>query len=241
MRIAICDDDSSQLKLTGKLIEEWAQQKNASVNLFPFPNGDKLIQAHEKSPFDLLFLDIFMPGMNGMDVAHEIRCNDKNSNIIFLTSTPDFAIESYSVSAKNYLLKPLRKEALWDALDKIWEETFRVRKSIVVKTAGAFQRIFLDEIEFIEALNRGTAFALSSGQSVQTSRPFHEFEPELLEEPDFFKCHRSYIINMMHIDTYAKTEIKTLSGVRIPISRNSSSAFEEVYFTRMFGKAEDGL
>ena len=103
------------------------------------------------------------------------------------------------------------------------------------------QRIFLEEIEFIEAINRGTAFTLASSEVVQTARPFHEFEQELEKEPDFFKCHRSYIINMMHIDTYARTEIKTLSGVRIPISRNSSSAFEEVYFTRMFGKAEDGL
>ena len=239
MRIAICDDDIVQLKLIGKLIETWAHEKNASVNLFPFSTGDRLIQAHEKTPFDLLFLDIFMPGFNGMDVAKEIRHTDKKTDIVFLTSTPDFAVESYAVAAKNYLLKPVNEEALRATLDQIWAAATHTRKSIMVKSGSTMQRIFLEEIEFIEAINRGTAFALSSGQSVQTSRPFHEFEKELEEESIFFKCHRSYIINIMHIDTYSKNEIKTLSGMRIPISRSYSATFDEVYFSQMFKKMED--
>ena len=240
MRIAICDDDSTQLKLTGKLIEAWASERNVAVNLFPFPNGDRLIHAHEKAPFDLLFLDIFMPGFTGMDVAKEIRHTDKKTDIVFLTSTPDFAVESYSVAAKNYLLKPVNEEALRATLDQILKNATRHRKSIVVKTGNAFHRLFLEEIEFVEAINRGTSFMLSNGETVQTARPFHEFENELAEESAFFKCHRSYIVNIMCIDTYAKNEIKMLSGKRIPISRSCSAAFEDVYFAQMFGKTEDG-
>ena len=240
MRIAICDDDTAQLQQTGKLIDVWARNRNVTVNLFPFCTGDKLIQAHEKAPFDLLFLDIFMPGFTGMDVAKEIRHTDKKTDIVFLTSTPDFAVESYSVAAKNYLLKPISEDVLFATLDQILEASTRSRKNIVIKTGGTFQKIFLEEIEFVEALNRGTAFSLASGETVHASRPFQVFETELEKEASFFKCHRSYIVNIMYIDTYAKTEIKTLSGKRIPISRSYATTFEDVYFAQMFGKTEDG-
>ena len=241
MRIAICDDDIAQLKLIGKLVETWAQEQNASVNLFPFSTGDKLIQAHEKTPFDLLFLDIFMPGFNGMDVAKEIRHTDKKTDIVFLTSTPDFAVESYAVAAKNYLLKPVNEDALRATLSQIWDAATRYRKSLMVKTGSTLQRIFLEEIEFVEAINRGTSFTLSNGEAVQTTRPFHEFEDELAEEPTFFKCHRSYIVNIHHIDNYSHAEIIMRSGNRIPIARSCQKSFDAAYFQVVFGKVGDDV
>jgi DNA-binding LytR/AlgR family response regulator len=239
MRIAICDDDPLCLEQTARMIERWATQNAIHLALFRYESGDDLLCVHEKLPFDALFLDICMPYFSGMDLAHELRASDKTTDIVFLTSSPDFAVESYRVSAFDYLLKPVTEADVFSTLDRLYAARTQLRRSLIIKTAGAFQRIYLEDVDFIEAINRGTVFNLVQGESVYSMQPFHEIETELSNEPSFFKCHRSYIINVSHINTYTKTEIRTVSGAIVPISRSLSAAFEDVYFSQLFGKVGD--
>ena len=239
MRIAICDDDPLCLDHAKKIIERWAEQNTVNLVLFRYESADNLLRAHEKTPFDALFLDICMPYFSGMDLAHELRAFDKTTDIVFLTSSPDFAVESYRVSAFDYLLKPVSEADIFATLERLHAARMQLRRSLIVKTAGAFQRIYLDDVDFIEAVNRGTVLNLSQNESVHSIQPFHEIEEELSSDPSFFKCHRSYIVNVSHINTYTKTEIRTVSGAIVPISRSLSAAFEELYFSQMFGKVGD--
>ena len=105
LRIAICDDDPTFLTLTAAVIGRW-ENKPLDLQLETFENGDELIRVHDEVPFDIVFLDVLMPLLNGIETARAIRERDKKVKIVFLTATAEFAVDSYTVKADNYLLKP---------------------------------------------------------------------------------------------------------------------------------------
>ncbi len=241
LRIALCDDMSDFLINTRDTIKQWDRKPhNLSIELFT--DGDSLIESHTAKPFDIIFLDVLMPLLNGIDTAAEIRRHDKSVKIVFLTSTADFAVESYTVSANNYLLKPIEHGKLFQCLDMLYSDLLANARCITVKSLSAVHRIELHNIEYIEAQGKKVSFSLVDGTTIESNNPFYHFENQLLLEDGFFKCHRSYIVNIYRIKTYTQKEIKMQSGFRIPISRSCHAEFEAAYFKLLFsegGVAED--
>ena len=117
-RIAICDDEPVFSAQIDAIISHWPARP-AGVRTEIFHDGDSLIRAHEEMPFDIILLDVLMPLLNGIETAAEIRSKDKNVKIVFLTSTPEFALDSYSVKASNYLLKPVDPARLLECLSSL--------------------------------------------------------------------------------------------------------------------------
>lgn len=240
MRIAICDDSPEFLSQAKELLTKWHHQPDLPVTE-TFEDGDALIQAHIAAPFDIILLDVVMPLLNGIEAAREIRQNDKSVKIVFLTSSPEFAVDSYSVKASNYLLKPLTAEKLYGCLDELAEELRQNARSITVKGPNAFHRVEIARIEYIEAQNKRVLFSLSDGKTISSTEPLYTYEGKLLLADGFFKCSRSYIVNLNQIDTYTPKEVQMRSGCRIPISRSCHREFEAAYFSVLFGKAGDLL
>ena len=239
IRIAICDDSPDFLRQAGELLAGWEHPADRKIVTESFQDGDALLTAHAKNPFHIILLDIVMPLLNGIEAAREIREKDKSVKIVFLTTSAEFAIESYSVKASNYLLKPVNPHALFDCLNELIGEIQRDEKSIVVKGTDSVHRILLSDIEYIEAQGKQVLFALSGGNTVEALDPFYAYEDKLLLEDGFFKCHRSYVVNVYKINTYTQKEITMRSGCRIPISRSCHKGFESAYFSLLFGKADD--
>lgn len=238
MRLAICDDNSEFLNQTRQAIALWAAQPcDLTVELFE--DGDALINAHTLSPFDIILLDVVMPLLNGIDTAREIRQCDRSVKIVFLTSSPEFALDSYSVKANDYLLKPLNPQKLYRCLEELSEEIRAKARSITVKSVGALHRVEISSIEYIEAQNKHVLFALTGGQTIESIEPLYTYEDKLLLSDGFFKCNRSYIVNIHRIVTYSLKEITMHSGCRISISRNYQKEFEAAYFSLLFRKAGD--
>ena len=120
LQLAICDDNIDELSLMVSLIEEYRTSNHVEYEYTVFHNGFDLIPVLDKgSRFHVYCLDIIMPGFSGMDLAKEIRSFDKDALIIFFTSSPEFALESYAVKAINYVLKPVTKEKLYFALSDV--------------------------------------------------------------------------------------------------------------------------
>ena len=236
MKIALCDDCKEFLDSGRKMIENWDKfENNVSVELFE--DGDALIRAHTETPFDIIFLDIVMPLLNGIDAAKEIRQQDKTVKIVFLTSSPEFAIESYSVKASNYLLKPFDKVKFYACLDELCEEMRQKARSIIVKSGTTVHRVEIGEIEYLEAQNKNVKIVLSDGKNILSVEPLYAFEEKLIPGGEFFKCSRSYIVNIHRIGSFNQKEITMHSGSKIPVSRGCHKQFEEAYFAEMFGKA----
>ncbi len=236
LRIAVCDDAQDILQHTQSLIESW---KNSvfRFHIEAFDNGDDLIAAHRTTPFDILILDIVMPLLNGIDTAREIREFDRTVKIIFLTSAPEFAVESYTVKATNYLLKPIESEKLHACLQELCQEFKKERRNIAVRSASAIYKVAFQDIEYVEAQNKAVQFCMTDGRVLHSNQPLYDYEHELTLADGFFRCHRSYIVNLQQVDHYTSKELFMSSGMRIPISRSNQKDFESAYFETLFGKA----
>lgn len=143
LQIAICDDNIDELSNMIQLINDYRASKNLNCEYAVFPNGFDLIATLEKGKrFDLYCLDIIMPGFMGIEVAKEIRHIDKTAPIIFFTSSPEFALESYSVKAINYVLKPVTQEKLFITLDEVLEQMEAVKDEdmVIVKSTEGIQK-----------------------------------------------------------------------------------------------------
>ena len=238
LKIAVCDDSSEYLITIEKAIRSWKSfPENAVIRTFE--NGDGLVSAHGSEKFDFIFLDVVMPFIDGIETAREIRVFDKNVKIVFLTSSPEFAVSSYSVKASNYLLKPLDKEALFQCLDELYSDYEEDFSGIAVKSFSSVYNVPFHNIEYVEAMNKKVVVFLSDKSSIESYEPFYLFEEKLLPAGDFYKCHRSYIVNIHKIASFNSKDIFMRSGKIIPLSRSCKNDFEETYFETLFGKAGD--
>ena len=234
-RIAVCDDMPEFAAQVVSALEQW-QDRPAPLHTEVFTDADALLSAHAAKPFDIILLDVIMPLLSGLDAARELRQQDKTVKIVFLTSSPEFAVESYCVKANNYLLKPLDTQRLYACMAELTEEIRSSEKAIIVKSAKAVHRIPVRSIEYIEAQNKRVFFSLVDGNNIVGIEPLYTYENMLLLSEGFFKCSRSYIVNLHFIDTYTSKEIRMRSGCRISISRSCHKEFESAYFEVLFGK-----
>lgn len=240
IRIGICDDSSAFLHQTKFMIDHWDNRPQDIITEL-FEDGDALILAHSQNPFDIILLDIVMPMLNGIDAAKELREKDKNVKIVFLTSSAEFALDSYTVKASNYLLKPLEPTQFFTCLDELIFDIKSVSKCIIVKGLDAVYRIPLSNIEHVESQSKHIIFYTSDNKTIESTDPLYTYENILLFEDGFFKCHRSYIINIHRVDSFSPSEVIMQSGCRIPISRSHQKSFEDIYFHIIFEKAGDNL
>ena len=171
-----------------------------------------------------------MPGFNGIELGKEIRDYDKSAQIIYFTSSPEFALDSYSVKAANYILKPITKETLFSVLNDVLEEVEHKEEfSITVKDIQGIQKILLSNLVYAEAMGRKVLYHLASGRTVECSSRFSEVCDTLLEYHFFIKPHRSYVVNMNYINTIENTEITLQILDIIPIAQGKSKEIKDGY------------
>ena len=197
IKIAFCDDDMNEL------LDRYRVERNEDITYAAFQSPFELLTEIEKGirP-DILFLDVVMPGQNGMDVAKEIRQYDTNMKIIFLTSSPEFAVESYSVGAYFYQLKP------------IWEESF-------------FR--LMDAV-----LGRKLLFHLENGAVLESAGSLDDLAGQLMQYSNFFRPHRSFLVNMEYIQNISSRSIKMVNDAEIPIPHGKCSEIKNTYMEYAF-------
>jgi len=220
--IAICDDNMKDLSNMTNLLNDYMnlQCDKTLIKYTAFQNALDLIAAMEiGEKYDLVLLDILMPYMTGMDAAKEIRAFNQDVKIIFFTSSTEFAVESYSVGAYYYALKPVWKEQLFILLDKVFSEIeTQISKSILIKSKTVLTRIYLHRLEFAEVNVRTILYHMTDGSIIESIGSMTELENLLVGDACFIKPHRSYIINMAHINTLFPREIKMQSTL-VPMSK----------------------
>ena len=232
-KLAICDDDFNSLTHMISLIKEYQQTSPFKIACTAFHNGIELISALEHGKhFDIYCLDIVMPGFDGIELGKEIRKHNKSVQIIYTTSSPEFALDSYSVKAANYVLKPVSEKVLFETLDDILEQMeSKEEDSIIVKDTQGIQKILLSNLVYAEAMGRKVLFHLSSGRTLECSLRFSQACDMLLEYPFFTKSHRSYIVNMNYINIIENTEIILQTSDSIPIAQGKGKEIKDIYLS----------
>lgn len=241
MRIAVCDDDNRDLLKITSLVEAYRHARKAELTYVSFQSATELLASMESRDYDLLLLDMLMPGVNGMQAAREIRERSAKTEIVFLTSSPEYAVESYSVRAHYYILKPAAEEKLFPILDRLMEHFKKPEEALRVKTQSSVFSLPYGKIEYIEVFSKKLYFYLTDGMVREVSGSMSEFETPLLKRPGFIKVHRSYLVNLQCVQELRQGELVTVSGRRVPVARAAYPQVRTAYTKFLFEEAEDLL
>lgn len=236
IKIAFCDDDMEVLHQMNELLDRYLVERNEDITYAAFQSPFELLTEIEKGirP-DILFLDVVMPGQNGMDVAKEIRQYDTNMKIIFLTSSPEFAVESYSVGAYFYQLKPIWEESFFRLMDAVLAECEKKKKnSLILRSKDGITRIDLQQLEYCEVLGRKLLFHLEDGAVLESAGSLDDLAGQLMQYSNFFRPHRSFLVNMEYIQNISSRSIKMVNDAEIPIPHGKCSEIKNTYMEYAF-------
>lgn len=234
MYIAVCDDQKEELSAVTELLERWQADRKAAVRWRTFSNAGELLEAARREKFTLYLLDVMMPGIDGMEAAREIRTFDTAADIVFLTSSPGFAYESYGVRALEYLLKPVKAELLHPVLDGLLLREQRPQDGLTLKTGGALIRVPFSQLAYVEVNGKHLYFNMADGSVREVSGSMKDYETLLLARREFAKVHRSYIVNMLQIEELSAGGVRTFSGAELPVSRLIYPQLQKDYMELLF-------
>lgn len=227
MRLAYCDDEEIQLEYAQKLAETWAVRYGEPMTYLAYKSAKELLFENMDSyPFDLLILDIDMDGMNGMELAHKIREKDAMLPILFLTNRKEYVFEGYEVQALRYLLKPLDEEKLFPILDELCTMEKKEKEYVILSIAGENIKLEQDEILYVEVNGHYLM--------IHTAKDVYEVKMSLAEMSEtltdaFVATHRSFMVNLEHVERVMRTECLLSDGSSVPISRNCYKAVNEAF------------
>lgn len=224
MTIGLCDDEADELAALRHFVEDYGRDDHVPFDIFCFSSGEAILAAiGEGRNFDIIFLDIYMGGADGIAVAREIRKRDAKVVIIFETSSSERAIEGYGVRALRYLLKPLTAGAVNEALREALESLIprNDERFIQIKNKQGNYRIAIGDILYAESDARVINVHLKDENPVAYYDKLDNFQ-KLCDDERFVRCHKSYLVNLDHVHAIINNEIIMNTGETIHISLNVS-------------------
>ena len=236
VKIAVCDDEKNIRAYLVSLIKKQAIE----CSIMEYASADEYLS--DGREYDLLFLDIEMGGsgalMDGTELARNIRAMDTGRQpiIIFVTGYEKYVYDAFDVGAFQYLVKPVDEhkfaEVFSRAVGQIASEVEKRRKKLVIPYAGGSKAIPFHDIYYMESQNHNIVLYLKSGNQTCTSRleyygKIGDLEKELAGQ--FYRIHRGYLINLFHVESYDRTEVRMANGDKLLLSRYKYDGFVQAY------------
>lgn len=234
LSIAVCDDEARYVQQIVALVQEYLRRHpERPGQIHTFQSGQELLCHVEKAGgFDLYLLDIIMPGLDGIRTGRQLRERGDGGEIVYLTTSSEYAVDSYSVRAFFYLLKPLEKERLFEVLDAAVEKlNDRRGKAVLVSTRDGTRRILLDQILYVERVGRALRYFCPGGtvDSMSLRVTFHTAVAPLLADPRFCQCGASFAFNLQHVAGVNGQEVLLDNGCTVAIPRASTAPFKNAW------------
>ena len=234
LRIAICDDEERQLNQTAALLNSYfLSRPSLNGQVETFRSGVKLLaRAETAGGLDLYILDILMPELSGIDTGRRLRALGEGGEIIYLTTSNDFAADSYEVRAFFYLLKPVESGKFFQVLDGAVAKLDRRRsRAIVVTTAAGPRRILLERIRYVERVGRCMRYFCTDGtvdsQSIRI--PFKKAAAPLLTDRRFYLCGASFALNFQHVTGVQAQTALLDDGRAVTLPRTAAAEFKKAW------------
>lgn len=227
MRIAICDDESVCRARILDLADDYAAQRQDREVVFEvYESAAELLGAvRERGAFDICVLDIVMPEMNGIQLGQALRDLGCDSRIIYLTSSDEYAIDSFRIRAFHYLLKPVERTSFFTVLDEAIASIQIIKdKSFIVRTRDGDARMTYDSILYAELNSRTVKYHLKDGKTVESvtlRSTFIEAVQELLADSRFILCGAGLTVNLHHIVSVQGDEAVFEGGERVFLSKKA--------------------
>lgn len=236
LRLCICDDRKEEITSIQTLIDRFSERyPEHPVQTSYFDSPYDLLEALKKSGgYDLYLLDIIMPHMSGIELAEKIRQRGERSKLLFLTTSREYGIEAIGVKASGYLIKPIKKQALFDAVLSCIEELAPENNpSIVVKTKLGLTRVQVSELMLIESFDHIRELTLRGGDRLETAVKLSELDELLRDASCFISPHRAYLVNMEYVRGINNNSILMTDGRQIPVSKKLYADIKAAYLEYM--------
>lgn len=244
MRIAIVDDLSNDRINLHNLISEYLEENKLSGKCEEFETCEEFLNSFNLNLYDVIFLDIIMDNLNGIEVAKHIRQIDLDIPIIFITVEKSYAFESYSVHAFDYLIKPFNKKSIFDTMDRIIRQTklpkFIEIKESIDKRNTLLRRIAINNILYAEAQKHFVKINTLKS-SYKTYMSFNQFLNLLPKDYKFQNCYRGIVVNLAQVNKLNKQNLILNGGIHIPISRNKFKQIQKAYADYVFCITRGGI
>ena len=238
LKIAICDDRKEDRDRMHQYVQQFCQEKMLQAEIKVFDHPDDLLCACEKYRPHIYLLDIVMPMVNGIQAARELRWNQSDAQIIFTTSEKSFALESFDVNPVNYILKPVKREKLFESLDLAMKRVhLEEEKAVTIKVKGGYRTLHLDDIMYLDYRNHIVSYHLLSGEVISTSTlriGFTEYLNQYHSGGDFVLCHESVAAAVRAIDKLTRTELMVRSREILPVAKSRYAQVYEKYMNYRF-------
>ncbi len=232
MKIAVCEDRDKEAEWLCDVIRRWSVENGISAQIGSYADAASFSFALEDTLFDALFLDIKMPGENGVALAKRLREQDYDMHIVFVTGEKEYVMEGYGVEAVNYLLKPVEEEQVIQCLNRIWKRRQEQEPFVILKTEDAAVKLLQREIYLVEVFGHKLVYTTEKGE-FEVISTMKSARKELLEEW-FVICHRGVLVNLLHVDFVGKNYLVLADDRRdfcreIPVSRRMYGDVNEAF------------
>ncbi len=237
MKIAICDDE----KPIRDYIEKCVREVNPEIKVEQYEDASTMVSA--KFDADILFLDIQMPGMDGMKAARILRTMGNKTIIVFVTAVEEYVFQAFDVGAVQYIVKPLDRNKLVETIKRAIELAGERRsiedalsetkdsadnESFLIKSGGVNRKIILADISYAEVLEHRIILHMKDREQIEYYGKMSDLEK--VAGDDFFRVHRAYLINLSCVKSYdAKTV--TVQGEEIPVARGKYQELVKSYLS----------
>lgn len=234
LRIAVCDDEEKQLKQIVSYLEDYLRSRpglHGQIETFQ-QSSALLARTEDTKDFDLYILDILMPELNGIETGRRLRSLGNGGEIIYLTSSNDFAADSYDVRAFFYLLKPVEKRKFFQVLDDAVKKlNQKWNCAILVPTADGPRRILFENIRYVERIGRRMRYfctdCIIDSQTIRA--PFREIAAPLLADRRFTLCGASFVLNFQHVTGVHDQNALLDNGQTVPLPRRAVTDFKKAW------------
>ena len=231
LRIALLDDDRQEAEAFDKALRGWDPTRRAEC----FTDGAALLAAAEvQPPFTVAFIDIYLPKESGVEIAKRLLALSPQTDIVFVTTSREHAIEAFEVGAVHYIVKPVTTEGIREAFARIAEKWSKKRPLFTVKVGKALRSEFLEDIVSLSSADHSAAIELSSGETFSVNCQIVDLLPQLDER--FLKLRRGFVVNMEYIEHMNAEGCTLRNGEGVLFSRKERISIREAYNRWVFSR-----
>lgn len=225
LKLAICDDEVHQRIELIDMLKKELQNKNIQYYIYEYENGEELLQS--RTEINVYFLDIKMNKLSGIETAKQIRKINKEAIIVFITALKEYVFEAFDVRAFHYLLKPVAEKKLREVLNSALLQLDGIDKFILAKTISQCTKIFIKDIVYIEAQLRKIKIH-TTYDIIEYYHKLSDIEDQL-KDFNFFRCHKSYIVNLKFVKSYDNVFITLKNSEKVYVSKSKFSSFSKEF------------
>ncbi|MBQ3403880.1 MAG: response regulator transcription factor [Oscillospiraceae bacterium] len=236
MRIGICDDLISDRIHLGELVSAYYESRGIHVDIDEFESGEELMDVFEKGKYQIIFMDVYMGAMSGVQAARAIRETDPACSLVITTTSPDHAIDSYEVHASDYLLKPFGAREVEEALSWCSESMEEQLRGIELSFGEEKRTVLLTDIAYISSEGKGAEVHTASGEKLNTDMSLTDLEGDI-DDVDFLRCHKGFLVNLNHIKRPDNASFIMDTGESVPISGDNHERIKHAFFDWAFKRA----